>query len=134
MKVMIVLPYARILVVDDSRTMRKVIRHMLETNGWRNVDEAADGTEALELARRLNFSLIISDWNMSPMSGLDLLVQLRKAPRTANIPFIMATARAQKRFAAVARDNGATHYLEKPFTADMLMERVRAIPQQTAAA
>ena len=119
------LPYARILVVDDSRAMRKIIRHMLDTHGFRNVDEAADGAEALALTRKLNFSLIISDWNMSPMSGLDLLVHIRTSPRTAKIPFIMATAKAQKRFAAVARDNGTTHYLEKPFTADMLMERVR---------
>ena len=128
------LPFARILVVDDSRAMRKIIRHMLDSNGFRSVDEAADGAEALALIRKITYALVISDWNMSPMSGLDLLVHLRTSPRTAKLPFIMATAKAQKRFAGVARDNGTTHYLEKPFTAEMLMERLRQIPFQPVAA
>ena len=65
---------------------------------------------------------------MSPMSGLDLLVALRGQPRTADIPFIMVTAKSQKRYGAVARDGGATHYIEKPFVADELIARVRSVP------
>ena len=122
------LPYARILVVDDSRVTRKIIRRMLEASGFGNIDEAGDGGEALALTSRLHFSLVISDWNMSPMSGIDLLTRLRGQARTARIPFIMVTAKSQKRYGAVAREGGATHYIEKPFTAAELVEHVRSVP------
>ncbi len=121
------LPYARILVVDDSRVTRKIIRRMLEASGFANIDEAADGGEALALTGRLTFGLVISDWNMSPMSGMDLLLRLRAQPRTAKIPFIMATAKSQKRYGAVARDSGATHFIEKPFTSTELLDRVNSV-------
>lgn len=127
------LPYARILVVDDSRATRRIVRRMLEGSGFGNIDEAADGGEALGCLARLTFALVISDWAMNPMSGLDLLVRLRAQPRTAGIPFIMLTAKSQKRFGAIARDNGATHYVEKPFTAPELIERVRSVPVRTMA-
>ena len=127
------LPYARILVVDDSRLTRKIIRRMLEASGFGNIDEAGDGGEALALVARLRFALVISDWNMSPMSGLDLLTRLRGQSRTAGIPFIMVTAKSQKRFGAIARDGGATHYIEKPFSAEELIARVRSVPVCAAA-
>lgn len=121
------LPYARILIVDDSRVTRAIIRAMLLGAGHQNIDEAADGREALGLLHKRTYALVISDWNMAPMSGLELLCAMRAAPHLRSLPFIMATARSQKRFSEIARDNGATRYLEKPFTPADLISCVRSI-------
>ena len=128
------LQYARILIVDDSGITRKIVRQMLAQNGYRNVDEAANGEEALALLNKISFALVISDWNMSPISGIELLAAMRQSSRLSKIPFIMATAKAQRRFASVARDNGATHYLVKPVTAAMLMERLGELSPASSAA
>ena len=74
-----------------------------------------------------SYALVISDWNMAPMSGLDLLGVMRKTRALSAIPFVMVTAKSQKRFSAVARDLGATHYIAKPFSADALMGCIRSI-------
>lgn len=125
------LPYARILIVDDSRVTRQIIRGMLERAGFANLDEAADGKEALGLLGRRSYALVISDWNMAPMSGLDLLTAMRSSSTLAAIPFIMATARSQKRFSDVARDRGATRYLEKPFSGETLIACLRSVGRET---
>ncbi len=121
------LPYARLLIVDDSRVTRQIVRGMLERAGYLNIDEAADGTEALALLSRRLYALVISDWNMAPMSGLELLTAMRASSIHAAVPFVMATARSQKRFSDVARDRGATRYLEKPFSAEVLIGCIRSI-------
>lgn len=121
------LAYARILIVDDSRVTRRIVRGMLEAAGHPNTDEAADGREALGLLGKRSYKLVISDWDMAPMSGLDLLGAMRASRPLRTIPFIMVTAKAQKRFSAVARDMGATHYIEKPFSAAELMGCIRTI-------
>lgn len=128
------LPYARILVVDDSRVTRRIIRNMLEGAGHPSIDEAADGREALGLLTRRSYALVISDWNMAPMSGLELLTAIRASPVLQAIPFVMATARSQKRFSGVARDRGATRYIEKPFTATELMACIGSIGGSRAVA
>lgn len=128
------LPFARILIVDDSRTTRRIIRGMLEASGRPNLDEAADGREALGLLERRSYALVISDWNMAPMSGLELLTAMRTRSALRSIPFIMATARSQRRFSDVARDHGATRYIEKPFTADELIGCISAIRLQASPA
>ena len=103
------LPHARILIVDDSATTRRIIRSMLQGAGYRNFDEAADGGEALVLLRSRNYALVICDWMMVPMSGLDLLVAMRASPALRFTPFVMATAKAKRRFASVApRSRGDT--------------------------
>lgn len=128
------LPYARILVVDDSRVTRRIIRNMLEGAGHPSLDEAADGREALGLLTRRSYALVISDWNMAPMSGLELLTAIRASPVLRAIPFVMATARSQKRFSGIARDQGATRYIEKPFTATELMACIGSIEGSRAVA
>lgn len=127
------LPYARILVVDDSRVTRRIVRSMLEGAGHPTIDEAADGREALALLARRSYALVVSDWNMMPMSGLELLTAMRASPTLRSIPFVMATARSQKRFSEVARDQGATRYLQKPFTASDLATCINSIRLDTRA-
>lgn len=121
------LPYSRILIVDDSRVTRLIVRGMLERASFANIDEAADGREALTLLHRRSFALVLSDWNMAPMTGLELLTAMRSSPNLATIPFVMVTGRSQKRFSDVARDRGATRYLEKPFDAETLIACVRSV-------
>ena len=119
--------YGRILIVDDHAIMRKIIRSMLAEIGLENVDEAADGSAAIAKMERVNYALIISDWDMAPMDGLQLLKQIRKSPTWSRIPFIMITAMSAVKFAGIARDAGATQFLPKPFTGPILAERIRAI-------
>ena len=81
-----------VLIVDDYRTMLRIIRNLLKQLDFNNVDEATDGQEALAKLRAGNFGLVISDWNMAPMTGLDLLKEVRADARLKNLPFIMITA------------------------------------------
>ncbi len=120
-------PYARILVVDDSQVTRKLVRAMLSEIGFANVDEAEDGAQALTSLGMLRYALVISDWMMQPMSGLDLLKAVRRSGRYGRQPFIMMTALNQRKFAEVARDAGATQFLTKPFTARNLAAKIAAI-------
>ncbi len=84
--------FARILVVDDSPSTRKAVRAMLGEVGLVNVDEAADGAQALEMIALRRYALVISDWFMDPMPGIELLLKLRRSERGARLPFIMMTA------------------------------------------
>ena len=120
-------PYARILVVDDSQVTRKLVRAMLSEIGFANVDEAEDGAQALTSLGMLRYALVISDWMMQPMSGLDLLKAVRRSSRYGRQPFIMMTTLNQRKFAEVARDAGATQFLTKPFTARNLATKIAAI-------
>ena len=109
--------------------------HALSTHRNRlNIDEATDGTEAFALSMMSDYALVISDRNMSPMSGIELLAKMRAHPRTEKIPFIMVTTRSQTTYSSLVRDEDGRHYLEKPFTADQLMECVRSAPLRIAAA
>jgi two-component system, chemotaxis family, chemotaxis protein CheY len=120
-------PFSRILVVDDSQVVRKLVRAMLSEAGFANVDEAEDGQQALTALNLLRYALVISDWLMEPMSGLDLLKAVRQSERHSRQPFIMMTTQNQRKFAEVARDAGATQFLTKPFTARKLAEKIAAI-------
>lgn len=126
--------YLRILVVDDSRVARKIVCGMLAANGFVNLDEASSGKEALDLLARRTYRLVISDWNMLPVSGLELLAAIRRSERYGQLPFIMATAKTGRKFLEIARDNGATFYLEKPFSAHDLIVRVKSALRHDAAA
>jgi two-component system chemotaxis response regulator CheY len=110
-----------ILIVDDYRTMLRIIRNLLTQLGFEHLEEATDGSSALARLRVGRFGLVISDWNMAPMSGLELLRQMRADPALKDLPFIMVTA---DRRPAEAERAGVSGYLVKPFNADSLRSRI----------
>lgn len=117
----------KILVVDDFATMRKIIKQTLQQIGFKDIQEASDGTEAWEKLNAEPFQLIISDWNMPKMPGIELLKKVRSAPQLAKIPFIMVTAEGQKECVIEAAKAGVTNYIVKPFTAETLEEKLNLI-------
>lgn len=116
----------RILVVDDSSTMRKIIRNLLLEIGFSQIDEAGDGGLALSKLRTGHFNLIISDWEMVRMSGLDLVQQVRNDARLNSLPFIMVTAEAGAQKITAAKQAGVTNYVVKPFNAQTMRQKIEA--------
>jgi two-component system chemotaxis response regulator CheY len=116
-----------VLVVDDYKTMIRIVRGLLEQLDFRNVDEAMDGPTALQRLQEKEYGLILSDWNMAPMTGIDLLRTVRAEPRTKAIPFIMVTAEAKTENVVAAKQAGANNYIIKPFTLDMLKQKLTAV-------
>jgi two-component system, chemotaxis family, chemotaxis protein CheY len=113
-----------ILVVDDYKTMVRIVRNLLHQLGFENIDEANDGASALAKLRARRFGLVISDWAMEPMNGLELLQQVRADPDLKTLPFIMITAENRKDRVAKAEQAGANGYIVKPFTAETLNDRI----------
>lgn len=116
-----------ILVVDDYKTMVRIVRNLLHQLGFEDVDDANDGASALAKLRTRRFGLVISDWAMEPMSGLELLQQMRADPALAPLPFIMITAENRKERIAKAEAAGADGWIVKPFTAETLRERITRV-------
>lgn len=116
-----------VLIVDDYKTMLRIIRNLLKQLGFENVDEATDGTEALQKIGSKNYDLIISDWNMEPMSGYDLLLHVRKDARTKATPFILVTAESKTENVIAAKKAGVNNYIVKPFNADTLKTKMMAV-------
>jgi two-component system chemotaxis response regulator CheY len=116
-----------VLVVDDYGTMRRIIRNLLEQIGFSNTDEASDGEAALRKLEENQFGLVISDWNMEPMTGLQLLQQVRGNPRTKDLPFIMVTAESKVENVVAAKQAGVNNYIIKPFNADTLKKKIEAV-------
>lgn len=116
-----------ILVVDDYNTMRRIIRNLLKQLGFDHVEEAAHGGEAITKLRERSFGLIISDWNMEPVSGLDLLKQVRGEDKLKNIPFIMVTAESKPENVIAAKQAGVSNYIVKPFNAETLKAKMTAV-------
>ncbi len=116
-----------ILIVDDYKTMLRIIRNLLKQLDFNNVEEATDGAEALAKLRAGNFSLIISDWNMQPMSGLQLLQEVRADAKLKSIPFIMVTAESKAENVVAARQAGVSNYIVKPFNAETLKEKIEKV-------
>jgi len=116
-----------ILVVDDYNTMIRIIRNLLRQIGFENVDDAADGSSALARMRGKKYGLIISDWNMEPMTGFDLLREVRGDPQLAATPFIMITAEAKTENVIAAKQAGASNYIVKPFNAQTLKTKIEAV-------
>lgn len=110
----------RILIVDDFTSMRKIVRKLLATLGFKNVIEARDASEAVRRLQHDTFDMIISDWNMPTMSGKQLLDFVRSQERLKHIPFMMLTMQADKESVVSAKEAGVSHYLAKPFTAGEL--------------
>jgi two-component system chemotaxis response regulator CheY len=116
-----------VLIVDDYKTMLRIIRNLLNQLGFDNVDEATDGAMALSKLRQGNFGLIISDWNMEPMTGLQLLKEVRADVKLKGIPFVMVTAESKTENVVAAKAAGVTNYIVKPFNADTLKQKLTAV-------
>lgn len=116
-----------ILVVDDFSTMRRIVKTCLKQLGFENITEAEDGAVAMSKLQGSEFKLIISDWNMPNMMGIDLLKAVRGDPKFKAIPFLMVTAEAQKENIIEAAKAGVSNYIIKPFTADSLQQKLEAI-------
>lgn len=117
----------KILVVDDMSTMRRIIKNIMKQLGFANVEEAENGQDALDKLRAESFGFIISDWNMPVISGIELLRAVRADDKLKTIPFLMVTAEAQKENLIEAIQAGVSNYIVKPFTAEVLQEKINKI-------
>lgn len=117
----------KVLIVDDYKTMLKIIGNLLKQIGFQHIEEATDGTMALEKLKKEKFDLIISDWNMEPMSGLDLLKTVRSDGELKNLPFIMVTAESKVENVVIAKQAGVTNYIVKPFNAQTLKSKLTSV-------
>ncbi|MCK6453359.1 MAG: response regulator [Alphaproteobacteria bacterium] len=116
-----------ILIVDDYKTMLRIIRNLLKQLGFDNVDEATDGSAALLKLRQRDFALVISDWNMEPMTGIELLREVRADARLKDLPFIMVTAESKTENVISAKAAGVSNYIVKPFNAATLKMKLAAV-------
>lgn len=120
-------PEMPILVVDDYVQMLRILRNLLREAGFGNVDTATNGAEALRKLRRHDFGLVISDWNMEPMTGYQLLEEVRCDEELHDLPFIMVTAETKTEFVIAAKQAGVNNYIIKPFTAMTLREKMAQV-------
>ena len=116
-----------VLIVDDYKTMLRIIRNLLKQIEFNNVEEATDGADAMVKLRTGNFGLVISDWNMAPMSGLQLLQEMRADIRLKSTPFIMVTAESKVENVVAAKQAGVSNYIVKPFNAETLREKIEKV-------
>jgi two-component system, chemotaxis family, chemotaxis protein CheY len=117
----------QILIVDDYKTMLRIVRNLLNQLGFNNVDEATDGSTALQKLRERNFGLVISDWNMEPMTGLQLLKEVRADIKLKTMPFIMVTAESKTENVVAAKEAGVNNYIVKPFNAATLKQKMESV-------
>ena len=120
-------PSMSVLVVDDYSTMIRIIRNLLRQIGFADVDDANNGAAALDKMRVKRYGLVISDWNMEPMTGYDLLQQVRSDPGLGNTPFIMVTAESKTENVIAAKKAGVNNYIVKPFNAQTLQSKIEAV-------
>ncbi len=116
-----------ILVVDDYKTMLRIIRNLLKQLDFNNVDEATDGSEALKKLRDKDYGLVISDWNMEPMTGLQLIREVRSDKKLKALPFIMVTAESKTENVVAAKEAGVSNYIVKPFNAATLKQKLSTV-------
>jgi two-component system chemotaxis response regulator CheY len=124
----------KVLVVDDFATMRKIVRNILKQIGFEDITEAEDGSAALRVIKNEPIGLVVTDWNMPNMSGLDLLREIRQNPETARLPVLMVTAEGLKENVMDAVKAGVNNYVVKPFTAEVLHEKIETIFKRQASA
>ena len=118
----------RILIVDDDKTMLRIIRNLLKQLGFNNIDEAMDGSAALQQLRSgATYGLVISDWNMEPMTGLQLLREVRADAKLKSLPFIMVTAESKSENVIAAKEAGVSNYIVKPFNAETLKAKMVSV-------
>ncbi|HWA47513.1 MAG TPA: response regulator [Dongiaceae bacterium] len=116
-----------ILIVDDYKTMLRIIRNLLKQLGFNNVDEATDGSMALQKLRDKDYGLVISDWNMEPMTGIQLLREVRADSKLKALPFIMITAESKTENVVAAKEAGVNNYIVKPFNAATLKTKLSTV-------
>ena len=116
-----------VLIVDDYKTMLRIIRNLLKQIGFNNVDEATDGKAALERMQQRKYGLVISDWNMEPMTGLEFLKQVRVDESLRETPFIMITAESKTENVIAAKEAGVNNYIVKPFNAATLKSKLTSV-------
>ena len=120
-------PSMPILVVDDYQTMVRIIRNLLKQLGFENVDDASDGSTAIMKMRDKKYGLVISDWNMEPMSGFELLQKVREETALSETPFIIVTAESKTENVVAAKKAGVSNYIVKPFNAQTLKTKIESV-------
>ena len=116
-----------VLVVDDYQTMVRILRNLLKQIGFNDVDDASDGQAAFEKLKAKKYGLVISDWNMAPMTGYELLQQVRSDSELSALPFIMVTAEAKTENVVAAKKAGVNNYIVKPFNAETLRTKISTV-------
>jgi two-component system chemotaxis response regulator CheY len=116
-----------VLIVDDYKTMLRIIENLLKQLGFKNVHQATDGSMALKVLRETPIGLVISDWNMQPMTGLQLLKEVRADNALKATPFIMITAESKTENVIAAKEAGVNNYIVKPFNAETLKQKISAV-------
>jgi two-component system, chemotaxis family, chemotaxis protein CheY len=116
-----------VLIVDDYKTMLRIIKNLLGQIGFPNVDEATDGGMAFQKLKEKKYGLVISDWNMEPMSGYELLQKVRGEEALKAIPFIMVTAESKTENVIAAKQAGVSNYIVKPFNAETLKQKIESV-------
>ncbi len=117
----------KILIVDDFSTMRRIVKNILRQLGFSNIIEADDGSTGLDALQKEKVGMIVSDWNMPKMTGLELLKAVRADDALKDIPFLMVTAEAQQENIIEAVKAGVSNYIVKPFTAETLGQKIEQI-------
>jgi two-component system, chemotaxis family, chemotaxis protein CheY len=117
----------KVLIVDDFSTMRKIVRNILKEIGFSDISEANDGSDALKILRHEKIGLVVTDWNMPRMNGLELLKNMRANEATKDIPVLMVTAEGLKENIIAAVHAGVDNYVVKPFTAEIIKEKIEQI-------
>ncbi len=117
----------KVLVVDDYKTMVRIIRNLLKQLNFNNVEEASDGGSALRKLREGKFGMVISDWNMEPVTGLQLLKEVRSDNALKDLPFIMVTAESKTENVVAAKQAGVSNYIVKPFNATTLKSKISSV-------
>lgn len=116
-----------VLIVDDYKTMLRIIKNLLSQIGFDNVDEATDGEMAFSKLKEKDYGLVISDWNMEPMSGYELLQKVRDVDTMKALPFIMVTAESKTENVVAAKQAGVSNYIVKPFNAETLKQKIDSV-------
>jgi len=116
-----------ILIVDDYKTMLRILRNLLRQLGFNNIEDATDGSMALQKLRQAKFDFVISDWNMEPMTGIQLLREVRADDSLKHLPFIMITAESKSENVIAAKEAGVSNYIVKPFNAETLKTKMSSV-------
>lgn len=117
----------QILIVDDYKTMLRIVRNLLNQLGFNNIDEATDGGMAFTMLQKKKYGMVISDWNMEPVSGMELLKRVRADATLKDIPFIMVTAESKPENVIAAKQAGVSNYIVKPFNAETLKTKLSSV-------
>ena len=117
----------KVLIVDDYKTMLRILRNLLKQLNFNNIEEATDGSMALDMLRQDSYGLVISDWNMEPMTGIDLLRQVRADDSLKHLPFVMITAESKSENVIAAKQAGVSNYIVKPFNAETLKTKLVSV-------